>query len=122
MKKPASRSLRFLAAGLAAAFVFAGAGAQEVPDPGQNAAGAAPQGRSVMQLLAAGFEVRAVTPLDLAAARRINAAIETEALLVTLQRGPALAVCFVSLPGWTFLSEAAVEATQNCDLRGMPGP
>jgi len=81
-----------------------------------------PRTGSVQSLLAAGFEIRAVTPLGLEAARRINAEIESEALLVTLQRGPALAVCFVSVPGWAFLREAAVNVPQNCDLRDFAAP
>jgi hypothetical protein len=66
-------------------------------------------------LLAQGYEIKNVTFIPLFALKSADATPENPQVLVTLQKGPASAVCQYSLNGWANQSRRSLDSHEQCD-------
>src|SRR5271154_1454042 len=101
----------FVLALLAAATLAQGASAQ----PGSAAAPAPTPTVSIASLLADGYEVRAVNDLSNDEQKAIwPSSPVSPYLMITLQKGPSIAVCSLSAAGWIGQSQATLTNTGLC--------
>jgi hypothetical protein len=80
---------------------------------------AGPQQMAFMTLLSQGYEVRATVMVPLAEQRQNpNNARETYSpMLVTMQKGPSVAVCQFNWNVWANMQKASLEDPRLCDVR-----
>ena len=64
------------------------------------------QGLARGQLLGQGYEVKATSTLSLTDSKALNEANITPTVLVTLQKGPSIAVCTFGAPFWELIGTA----------------
>lgn len=92
----------------AAALVMAAAAAQ--PALAQDT-------QSFKALATQGFEVKSVALVPVDVAKRLNEANRDDSVVVTLQKGNAVATCFYAVANWINLSTASLENGDRCILR-----
>lgn len=78
---------------------------------------AAQEQQSVNGLLARGYEVRSVIMLPMEASRRVAADASSDTVVVTLQGGKSVAVCFMALPNWVALAVNSLDNPALCEVR-----
>jgi hypothetical protein len=98
--------------------VAAAATAAIAQQPGQRAAPSAPAAASSTKpsfkdILGAGYEIKAVTYVP---KEGISTTATDPAVLVTLQKGSALAVCEFYPGNWSSALPSSLEGTSQCDL------
>lgn len=78
---------------------------------------AAQDTQSVNGLLAKGYEIRSVMMLPMDAAKRVAGDASSDTVVVTLQGGKSVAVCFLALPNWVALNKASLDNPALCEVR-----
>jgi hypothetical protein len=70
-------------------------------------------------LLAAGYEIKAASVLSIASAKEMwpNQNLGPQ-VLVSLQKGPSIAVCVASTTSWLNLDPTTMNAPTQCEKRG----
>jgi hypothetical protein len=79
---------------------------------------AAAQQVPLRQLLAAGYEVKAVNHLTISAANEVAANTNQPIALVTLQKGGSLVVCWFAFANYMNLADVMLDSQRACDVRG----
>lgn len=72
---------------------------------------------SFSALQGAGFELKTSDPLTLEQSQRINPDSQSEAIVVTLQKGPQVAVCYFALLNWIYMNKESLANTTLCEVR-----
>lgn len=82
------------------------------------AASQQPLQMSLRQVLALGYDIRgtSVVPTDIGHA--LNEKVNWPNMLVTLQKGTSVAVCYTNLAGFVSLTDQILDNPQSCDVRG----
>ncbi len=90
--------------------LLAGQGAFAAPDANH------PQGsfRAVVNM---GFQVVSTEAIPAEVAQSVGMNAATAITIVTLQKGPAVAVCTFSTKSWIFMLDADLESASACDYR-----
>jgi hypothetical protein len=71
---------------------------------------------SLRELMAQGFEVKAVTNIEMAMMKPLGYDDDTAPqLLVTLENGSSLAVCQFSVANWSLMNPEAMDGHSQCD-------
>jgi hypothetical protein len=86
---------------------------------GMDSAALAGSRASLADLLGRGYEVKATTSLSLADSKAINDKNITPTVLVTLQKGPSIAVCTFGAPFWELVGTAKddpLHSAERCDV------
>jgi hypothetical protein len=78
-----------------------------------------PPQASFMSLLKQGYEVRATIIVPLVEQRQFaNSAGSTHSnVLITMQKGPSVAVCTINWNQWSNMQKAPLEDSRLCDVR-----
>jgi hypothetical protein len=84
---------------------------------GLSAARAAEGTQSLTSLTGQAFEIKAVTLVPMESAQRGNSTVNYDTVIVTLQKGARVAVCYFSMVDWINASAAAFESTERCQVR-----
>jgi hypothetical protein len=74
---------------------------------------------SLAELLGQGYEVKATSTLSLTDSKALNEANITPTVLVTLQKGPSIAVCTFGAPFWELIGTAKddpLHTPERCDV------
>jgi hypothetical protein len=71
---------------------------------------------SIKSLLAAGYEIRSVTFIPVDALGPLGIDPKTPQVIVTLQRGAAIAACEYLAVNWIGLVAGSMEGTTQCDV------
>ena len=74
---------------------------------------------SLADLLGQGYEVKATSTLSLTDSKALNEANITPTVLVTLQKGPSIAVCTFGAPFWELIGTAKddpLHTPERCDV------
>ena len=74
---------------------------------------------SLADLLGQGYEVKATSTLSLTDSKALNEANITPTVLVTLQKGPSIAVCTFGAPLWELIGTAQndpLHTPERCDV------
>src|SRR6478609_5706329 len=74
---------------------------------------------SLADLLGQGYEVKATSTLSLTDSKALNEANITPTVLVTLQKGPSIAVCTFGAPFWELIGTAKndpLQTSERCDV------
>ena len=74
---------------------------------------------SLADLLGQGYEVKATSTLSLADSKALNEKNITPTVLVTLQKGPSIAVCTFGAPFWELIGTAKddpLHTPERCDV------
>ena len=74
---------------------------------------------SLADLLGQGYEVKATSTLSLTDSKALNEANITPTVLVTLQKGPSIAVCTFGAPFWELIGTAKddpLHTSERCDV------
>ncbi len=64
-----------------------------------------------------GFEVKSVAQVSMEATLRINPKATGEGVMVTLQKGKVVAVCYFALINWIYMAEASMKDETLCEVR-----
>ena len=86
---------------------------------GMDSAALAGSRASLAELLGQGYEVKASSTLSLADSKALNEVNTTPTILVTLQKGPSIAVCTFGAPFWELIGTAKndpLHAPERCDV------
>ena len=73
--------------------------------------------QSYNAVIAAGFEVRDVAIVSLEEAVRLFPTSTTESVLVTLQNGKSVSVCYFALQTWVYLTRESLDNATLCEVR-----
>jgi hypothetical protein len=74
---------------------------------------------SLADLLGQGYEVKATSTLSLTDSKALNEKNITPTVLVTLQKGPSVAVCTFGAPFWELIGTAKddpLHSPERCDV------
>ena len=74
---------------------------------------------SLADLLGQGYEVKATSTLSLTDSKALNEENITPTVLVTLQKGPSIAVCTFGAPFWELIGTAKndpLHTPERCDV------
>ena len=74
---------------------------------------------SLADLLGQGYEVKATSTLPLVDSKALNEENITPTVLVTLQKGPTIAVCTFGVPFWELIGTAKndpLHTPERCDV------
>jgi hypothetical protein len=77
------------------------------------------EGEPLADLLGQGYEVKATSTLSLTDSKALNEANITPTVLVTLQKGPSIAVCTFGAPFWELIGTAKndpLHTPERCDV------
>ena len=72
---------------------------------------------SLADLLGQGYEVKATSTLSLTDSKALNEANITPTVLVTLQKGPSIAVCTFGAPFWELIGTAKDDPLHTPDTK-----
>lgn len=64
-----------------------------------------------------GFEIKSVAQISMEATRQINPKATGEGVVVTLQKGKVVAVCYFALINWIYMAEASMKDETLCEVR-----
>lgn len=78
--------------------------------------GAADQ-KSVKTLLKDGYEIKSTVYVPLAEVKQVYADLDRGIIVVTLQKGPSVAVCDLNWGNWAALLQSTLENEELCDVR-----
>ncbi len=103
--------------GLALAAIAAGGFAAAFGFSAQAADKPAPDKPSLKQLLAQGYDIKAVTfiPQDAIKGMGMDPATTVPQILVTLQKNSGIAVCQIAAENWTVMAAQSIEGKTQCD-------
>lgn len=80
-------------------------------------AASAQEQQSFNALVGKGYEVRSVVLLPLDAAKRVAQDASSDTVVVTLQGGKSVAVCFMALSNWLGLVRTSLDNPGLCQVR-----
>lgn len=73
--------------------------------------------QSFTALQAAGFEVKSAETLTLDQTKRISPDTQSEGVIVTLQKGTQVSVCFFGLYSWVYMNKESLANATLCEVR-----
>lgn len=73
--------------------------------------------QSFTALQAAGFEVKTSDYIPIEGTQRINPKSTGDAILLTMQKGPQVAVCYFAFSNWVFMNKESLADTSLCEVR-----
>ena len=72
---------------------------------------------SFNDVVGAGFEIKSVVTLTMEATLRINSKATGEAVMVTLQKGKAVGICYMSMQSWVYMDKDSLANATLCEVR-----
>lgn len=72
---------------------------------------------SVKSLLKEGYEIKSTVYVPVAEAKQVYADLDRGIIVVTLQKGPSVAVCDLNWGNWAALLKSTLENEELCDVR-----
>jgi hypothetical protein len=75
--------------------------------------------RSFRNLVSNNYEIKNVAVVPNEIAKRYAENTTTDTVLVTLQRGKSIAVCYFSFASWVTLPTVSLEDTSRCEVRTL---
>lgn len=75
---------------------------------------------SFTALVGKGFDVKSVTLIPLEVAKRVTEKVRTDNVIVTLQKGETVAVCYIAFANWAFMNKSSLDSPTLCEVRASP--